>query len=178
MTSTPSSEPSSLPTADSNETKLHPILNYADADVVLSSEGGTLFRLHSITLKFTSGYFRSILSDPSSGPQPKQRCLITDKPTTCDAPLERVLLMISGLPTDPWASFDEAEAAANIMSYLDTPGPLSLLRASLLRSAHTTPWACSEVRMGRCSTERCGGFFAFEPPLWRFGDRGAVGATA
>jgi hypothetical protein len=56
-----------------------------------------------------------------------------------DAPIARVLLILSAQPIDPWKSFRELEAAIDVMEYLDTPGPLSVVRASCF-----TPIFCAE----------------------------------
>ncbi|KAF9441448.1 hypothetical protein P691DRAFT_779801 [Macrolepiota fuliginosa MF-IS2] len=129
MITTLSSALSTLSMVGNNGSKVHSVLNHANADVVLSSTEGTQFRMHNFTLKTTSGYFRSTLSNAH---QTSESALFTCTLPFSDAPLERVLLMISGLPTTPWSSFTELEDAVTVMEYLDTPGPLSLIQASFL----------------------------------------------
>lgn len=40
----------------------HPLFGSSDADVVFRSSEGTYYRLHSIVLRTTSGFFRPMLS--------------------------------------------------------------------------------------------------------------------
>lgn len=45
--------------------KLHPAFASPDGDVILSARGGqTFFRVHSYTLKTTSGFFKEMYSLP------------------------------------------------------------------------------------------------------------------
>ncbi|KAF5346865.1 hypothetical protein D9756_010554 [Leucocoprinus leucothites] len=125
----------------------HPKFNDETADTILSSNQGTLFRMHSVTLKTASGLLRLFLSQnepsrtltdtlPPSSNDPRLGSSGSDSPTDVislpfnDAPIERVLFILSAQPTEPWVSFEELEAAVDVMDYLDTPGPLAFVRAS------------------------------------------------
>ncbi|KAG0704732.1 hypothetical protein DFH29DRAFT_910688 [Suillus ampliporus] len=52
-----------------NEDAFHTFFSSPDADVILGANDHTLFRVHSWTLKTTSGWFRSLFSMPSTEPQ-------------------------------------------------------------------------------------------------------------
>ncbi|KXN91882.1 hypothetical protein AN958_11184 [Leucoagaricus sp. SymC.cos] len=122
----------------------HPKFNEPPADIILSSNPGTLFRMPSITMRTTSGLLRLFLADyepvkvdsPHSTPEGHASGTDTGSPMDVislpfdDAPIERVLLLLSAQPTEPWMSFAELEAAVNVMDYLDTPGPISYVRVS------------------------------------------------
>ncbi|KXN91879.1 hypothetical protein AN958_11181 [Leucoagaricus sp. SymC.cos] len=122
----------------------HAKFNDPAADIILSSNPGTLFRMPSITMRTTSGLLRLFLTDyepvkvdsPHSTPDGHASGTDTGSPMDVislpfdDAPIERVLLLLSALPTKPWTSFAELEAAVDVMDYLDTPGPLSYVRIS------------------------------------------------
>ncbi len=53
--------------ADESTPKYHPAFSFADADVILRSNQGTLYRVYSFTLRTTSGFFATMFSLP----QPK-----------------------------------------------------------------------------------------------------------
>lgn len=124
-----------------SDQQVHPKFNSDEADTVISSNQGTLFCLSSITLRMTSGYFRSLLPKDTQS-ETARSSDITPASTSFeskvhyipfpDAPLERVLLMMSGLSTPPWSSFAELDGAVDVIEYLDAPGPLSIIRASCL----------------------------------------------
>ncbi|KAJ3568194.1 hypothetical protein NP233_g5875 [Leucocoprinus birnbaumii] len=141
-----SREPVTTKRIDSQQS-FHPQFDDATADTVLSSNQGTLFRMHSVTLRATSGLLRLFLSDPkptNTGGDPASPPDLTNLSLTTtvdmstdvislpfdDVPIQRVLLLVSAQPTEPWSSFEELEAAINVMEYLDTPGPLTFVRAS------------------------------------------------
>jgi hypothetical protein len=45
--------------------RFHPLFTSLDGDVILAAKGGELFfRMHSFTLKMTSGFFRTMYSLP------------------------------------------------------------------------------------------------------------------
>jgi hypothetical protein len=125
----------------------HPTFNDEAADIILSSNDGTLFRMPSVILRTTSGLLRLFLADSASSKTTVQDAMPDDgNPSLndhdCNPPTEvitlpfpstsvdRVLLMLSAQPIEPWSSFDELEAAIDVIDYLDTPGPLSVIRAS------------------------------------------------
>ncbi|KAJ7688163.1 hypothetical protein B0H17DRAFT_984352 [Mycena rosella] len=107
---------------------VHPCFADNSVDVVLQSTEGTLYRVHSFTLRNTSGFFRTMLSLPQP-PDAKvpQEIPVGEK----DAVMERVLRMMCGLEIPRWASFDEVEATLDLIEKWDTPGPLSIVRTAI-----------------------------------------------
>ncbi|KAJ7198052.1 hypothetical protein B0H12DRAFT_1331358 [Mycena haematopus] len=104
--------------------------SFADpnADVVLQSLEGTLYRLHSFILRTTSGFFRTMLSLP----QPMESKVPYEIPVgEKNVVMERVLRMMSGLEIPRWSSFDEVEATLELIEKWDTPGPLSIIRTAI-----------------------------------------------
>ncbi|KXN91878.1 hypothetical protein AN958_11180 [Leucoagaricus sp. SymC.cos] len=129
--------------------KLHPKFNDPEADIVLSSKEGILFRIHSIVLKSASGFFQSVISDINRGKRGMAQSTNEDSTSgnSCNEsssmvitlpfpnpPITRVLLMITAQVIPPWSSIAELEAAVEVMEYLETHGPLSIVRVSCLTS--------------------------------------------
>ncbi|KAJ7735023.1 hypothetical protein B0H16DRAFT_1380548 [Mycena metata] len=109
----------------------HPLFSDKTADVVLQSAEGTLYRIHSVILRITSGFFRTMLSLP----QPPDAKVPHEIPVgEKDLVMERVLRMMSGLEIPRWASFDEVEATLELIEKWDTPGPLSVIRTAISSS--------------------------------------------
>ncbi|KAH7888450.1 hypothetical protein F5I97DRAFT_1852738 [Phlebopus sp. FC_14] len=152
MMETPSTEPAL--TTDTPPTKTEPTthsaFNSPDADVVLVSKDLTSFHVHSFTLKTTSGWFRSLFSLPRPSnsrtePNPgtdgisKAGLLVptTSSPETIHldedaATLELLLRMISGLPIEPFKSYDTVDALLFASEKYEMPGPTSLVRIAVL----------------------------------------------
>ncbi|KAJ7643417.1 hypothetical protein DFH06DRAFT_1051694 [Mycena polygramma] len=106
----------------------HPLFCDKSADVVLQSTEGTMYRVHSIILRMTSGFFRTMLSLP----QPLDAKLPHEIPVgEPDALMERVLRMMCGLEIQRWASFDEVESTLQLIEKWDAPGPLSVVRTAI-----------------------------------------------
>ena len=83
----------------SGEQSFHPLFSSPDADVVLASKDQTQFRVHSYTLKTTSGCFRGMFSLPTSS-QASTGFEVIRLEEDSDT-LERLLRMICGLPVSP-----------------------------------------------------------------------------
>ncbi|KAG2113822.1 uncharacterized protein F5147DRAFT_679983 [Suillus discolor] len=127
----------------------HQSFSSLDADVVLGAKDQTLFRIHSWTLKTTSGWFRSLFSMPQQNPLPNHPEVINldeDSHT-----LESLLLMICGLPINPLTSYDEADAMLFAAEKYDMPGPMSLIRVLIM----TPPFLDQPLRLYAAAT-RCG----------------------
>ncbi|KAI6032760.1 hypothetical protein F5J12DRAFT_796243 [Pisolithus orientalis] len=139
------------------ETLVHPAFDSPEADIIIVSKDLTCFRVHSFTLKTTSGWFRSLFTLPhpvSSGPSnsaiPSKETL---PPTASTAEtihldedaetLEIVLRMISGLPITPFTSYDTVDAVLYASEKYDMPGPASLVRIAVL----TPPLADQPLRL-------------------------------
>lgn len=83
--------------------KFHPEFSFPDADVILRSFEGTLYRIHSYTLRTTSGLFSTMFSLP----QPEEIPIYES-----DFVLERLLRLLAA---EKW----------------DTPGPIASIRSAL-----------------------------------------------
>jgi len=129
--------------ADYVSPKYHPDFSDSDADVVLHSTGGRLYRVHSYTLRTTSGFFESMFSLPQPNHIPggrKQQFGFASTSTTfldvyeSDFELERVLRLMCGLSIPPWGCLEELERVLHLAEKWDTPGPISVIRQSLTSS--------------------------------------------
>jgi hypothetical protein len=151
----------------------HPAFDSLDADVVLVSRDLVHFRMHSFTLKTTSGWFRSLFSIPRPAPPSTTEAgalVPVDEgrdrrpalsPSTTDpetihldedsSTLELLFRMISGLPIQPLTSFDTVDALLFASEKYDTPGPTSLVRIAVL----TPPLADQPLRL-YAAASRCG----------------------
>ncbi|EIW63000.1 uncharacterized protein TRAVEDRAFT_34260 [Trametes versicolor FP-101664 SS1] len=109
----------------------HPLFSSPDGDVVLGSKERVLFRVHSYTLKTTSGWFRAMYSLPqksasASGEVSPADTIYVDE----DAPtLEGLLRMVCGLPIPRLDSYDVIEPILHAAEKYDMSGPMSIVRA-------------------------------------------------
>lgn len=121
------------PTATTTQTRgeYHPLFSGPDGDVVLGSKDGILFRLHSYTLKTTSGWFRAMYSLPQQSTslldQPPDTIYVDEDSST----LEGLLRMVSGLSIPKLDSYDTIEPILHAAEKYDMPGPMSVVRALL-----------------------------------------------
>ena len=117
----------------------HPLFGDDEADIILSSNDQTLFRLPSITLRKSSNYFRNHIQFNESTSPSQQPHFRLPFPTL---PTERVLCLISGLPLSTsieQLSLQEMESMLGVIQFLDAPGPLSTLRSYLFRRDEEEP---------------------------------------
>lgn len=149
------------------EPTTHPAFDSPDADVVLVSRDLVRFRMHSFTLKTTSGWFRSLFSLPRPSPSsisvtgeggeqgPALTPSISDPETIHldedSSTLELLFRMISGLPIEPLMSFDTIDTLLFASEKYDMPGPTSLVRIAVL----TPPLADQPLRL-YAAASRCG----------------------
>ncbi|KAG2355914.1 hypothetical protein BDR07DRAFT_1364724 [Suillus spraguei] len=110
----------------------HMSFSSLDADVILGAKDHTMFRIHSWTLRTTSGWFRSLFSMP-------QQSLASNHPETINLDedshtLESLLLMICGLPINPLTSYDEVDALLFAAEKYEMPGPVSLICMLIMTS--------------------------------------------
>lgn len=135
----------------------HPRFNSPEADIVLTSSEDTAYRVHSFTLRNTCGYFRSILPQNLAGASSSSTFgagaagdrrgaeinsgLPFDSHTGTigpiempekDMPLCHILSLLSGLPYTPLTSIDDVDEALCLAKRLDAPGPVSIIRSSLI----------------------------------------------
>ncbi|KAJ7192663.1 hypothetical protein GGX14DRAFT_594284 [Mycena pura] len=96
-----------------------------DSDIVLASSG-TLYRVHSYTLRTTSGLFRTILSLPPPGHSPSP--IEIHEP---DAVVEPLLRPMCGFATPPWPSLDALSAVLSLAEKWSAPGPVAFLHTAL-----------------------------------------------
>jgi hypothetical protein len=136
----------------------HPSFNDADADVVLQSQDGVHFRIHSFTLRVGSGMFRDLLSLPQPNPStPKlstaapqhdlQRVMCDPSPSspsvisaneTADIVL-LLLCLLSCIPLpEPLSSLPNktTDRILALAEAWDASGPISFIRASLFTWEH------------------------------------------
>ncbi|KAJ7183753.1 hypothetical protein C8R46DRAFT_1308735 [Mycena filopes] len=120
------------PAVDASVVVYHSDFADPDADIVLASSEGTLYRVHAYTLRTTSGFFKTLLSLP---PPPGGH---SDEPIPtheADNVLEPLLCLMCGLPTPPHTSLSSLSALLTLAQNWSAPGPLALLRPAL--SSHT-----------------------------------------
>lgn len=113
------------------ELSIHPLFSSPEANIVLAAKDGPRFRVHSHTLKTTSGWFRDMLSLPQQGPSSSSSAEIIYVDEDAST-LEPLLRMICGLPLPRLDPDDSLEPILFAAEKYDMPGPLSIIRACLL----------------------------------------------
>lgn len=135
----------------------HPLFCHPDADTVLGSKDGTLFRVHSFTLKTTSGWFRTMFSLPqrtaiTTGGDGQENTNNVPTPSSSTdviyvdedaATLESLLRLVCGQPIPKLDSYDIVEPLLYAAEKYDMPGPLSLVRALIT----TPPFISDPLRL-------------------------------
>lgn len=107
----------------------HPVFNSPEADVVLGSKDSVLFRVHSFTLKTTSGWFGSMFSLPQQEGASSPVTVYLDEDSTT---LEALLRCVCGLAIPQLESYDVIEPLLYAAEKYDMPGPLSIVRALVM----------------------------------------------
>ncbi|KAK0207273.1 hypothetical protein IW262DRAFT_664644 [Armillaria fumosa] len=102
----------------------HSTFNTPDANAILSSLDGTLYRFPSSVLRRTTTFFASpsFTFEPNSKPIPIHEH---------DAVLERLLRIISGLAIPPWGTFDDLEGVLSLAETWGSRGAVDVVRASI-----------------------------------------------
>jgi hypothetical protein len=102
----------------------HPLFSSPEGDIILSASGGnTLFRVHSFTLKTTSGWFRTMFSLPQkTSPTFADVIYLDEDAQTLDA----LLRMVCGQPVLRLETFDMVESILYAAEKYDMPGPVSI----------------------------------------------------
>ncbi|KAK0207275.1 hypothetical protein IW262DRAFT_664830 [Armillaria fumosa] len=102
----------------------HPTFNIPDADAILSSLDGTLYRLPSSVLRRTTTFFASpsFTFEPNSKPIPIHEH---------DPVIERLLRIISGLAIPPWCTFDDLQSVLRLAETWGAKGAVDAVRASI-----------------------------------------------
>jgi hypothetical protein len=109
---------------------LHPLFSSSDGDIILGSKGGTLFRVHSYTLKTTSQWFRTMFSLPQKSASSQSATTAPDIIYVDEDAytLECLLRMVCGLPIMHIDSYDKIDALLYAAEKYDMPGPISICR--------------------------------------------------
>jgi hypothetical protein len=113
--------------ADNSVPAYHILFSLSDADFVLRSLEGTLYRIHSYTLRTTSGFFETMFTLPQPKNNPTDVLDVYEE----DFALECLLKMISGLTLPKWRSISDLTRVLTLAEKWDTPGPLSVMRSAL-----------------------------------------------
>ncbi|KAG5643757.1 hypothetical protein DXG03_009692 [Asterophora parasitica] len=125
--------------------KFHPEFSFPDADVILRSFEGTLYRIHSYTLRTTSGLFNTMFNLPQP---PKSKIRHQGQRDQLGAEygdfepeeipiyesdfvLERLLRLLCSIPVPSWESYDDVDRVLTAAEKWDTPGPIASIRAAL-----------------------------------------------
>ncbi|TFY63387.1 hypothetical protein EVG20_g6331, partial [Dentipellis fragilis] len=141
-------ENNSQPSSSQSTSSFHPLFAF-DADVVLGSKDGVLFRVPSTTLRMTSSWFRTMFTLPQTlPPTPPANLSAPDAPDVINLDedsrtLEHLFRMICGLTIPELDSWDTVEPLLYAAEKYDMPGPQSIVRA-LLR---TKPFLDAPLRL-------------------------------
>ncbi|GBE81318.1 hypothetical protein SCP_0310450 [Sparassis crispa] len=119
---------------------LHPLFSSDEGDVFLGSKDGTQFRVHSYTLKTTSGWFRTMFSLPQKQDSNSLEVIYVDEDTET---LEAILRMICGLPIPRLDSYEAIEPILHAAEKYDMIGPMSIVRAVVM----TPPLLADPLRL-------------------------------
>lgn len=119
--------------AASSGTVYHTLFSSPEADVVLVTKDGVSFRVHSYTLKNTSGWFRTMFSLPQSQKNPSQSddgtvLIYVDEDANV---MEALLRCVCGLEIPRLDSYDIVEPLLYAAEKYDMQGPPSIVRALL-----------------------------------------------
>ncbi|KAJ7327617.1 hypothetical protein DFH08DRAFT_884852 [Mycena albidolilacea] len=108
----------------------HPAFSDPITDVVLQSLAGTMYRVHSFTLRNTSVFFRTMLSLPQpNNTKVPYKIPISKKDLVLELGMDTAMMCSLELPS--WTSFDEVEATLELIEKWDAPGPLSVVRTAI-----------------------------------------------
>ena len=116
--------------------KVHPLFSSPDADTVLGSHDGVLFRVHSYTLRTTSGWFKTMFLLPQKEGENSEADASTSRATVyldeASDVLESLLRCVCGLPIPQLDSYEVIEPLLYAAEKYDMPGPLSIVRALVM----------------------------------------------
>ncbi|KAF8197994.1 hypothetical protein BJ912DRAFT_952754 [Pholiota molesta] len=107
----------------------HVAFSSPEANIILAAKDAKVyFRVHSHTLKTTSGFFRTMYSLPQSLNSQSEIMYLEEGADV----LEHLLRMICGLPLSEITSHDFLESVLFAAEKYDMPGPMSLIKMHLL----------------------------------------------
>ena len=139
---------------DIKSSKYHPLFSFDDADVVLCSRDGVLFRVPSMTLKMTSSWFRTMFTLPQGSPPAPLPSSFSSSSSSRRGPLapyeseiihldedsstlEPLLRMACGLEIPELDTWDAVEPVLYAAEKYDMTGPSSIIRALFRTPAFT-----------------------------------------
>ncbi|KAJ3474653.1 hypothetical protein NLI96_g12337 [Meripilus lineatus] len=137
-------DPSSLQN-NNNSIQYHPLFSTEEADIILCSQDGVYFRVYSLVLKLSSGWFRSTFSLPQRPSLPSS--LSSSSSSSSSPPIEpinvsessevlnAILSMASGYEIPRIHDFNYLESLVHAAEKYDMPGVLSILRFAILSPA-------------------------------------------
>ncbi|KAI0704878.1 hypothetical protein BC835DRAFT_1315554 [Cytidiella melzeri] len=116
-----------------DSTKTHPAFKDQNTDTALCSREGTLFRVHSLILSLTSGWFRALLSLPQCIPsyQPSASPEIIHLVESSSV-IAGLLSLSSGQPMPLLDSFEYVEDLLHAAEKYDMPSVISIIRLAIM----------------------------------------------
>lgn len=112
----------------------HPLFSSEDADIILCSQDGISFRVHSLALKLSSGWFRTLFTLPQN-PSTSPPSSTTHEPihvTESSEVLNTILSMACGFEIPRIHDIKYLEALVHAAEKYDMPGALSIIRLALV----------------------------------------------
>lgn len=119
---------------DEEDIEYHPLFSSEDADVILCSQDKITFRVYSLVLKLSSGWFRTLFTlpqkptTPSASPSPQEPILVTESSEI----LSTILSMAYGYELPRFHDIKFIEALVHAAEKYDMPGALSIIRLALV----------------------------------------------
>lgn len=111
------------------QSRAHPDFASEDADVMLCSQDNITFKVHSIILKMSSGWFRATFSLPQT-----MASSTLDEPIFMSETSDVIVALLSvpyGLSQPPFDTMDFVEAVVHAAEKYDMLGVLSIVRLAL-----------------------------------------------
>ncbi|TDL15904.1 hypothetical protein BD410DRAFT_82770 [Rickenella mellea] len=123
-----------------NEPEFCPPYSWPDADLVLQSQDGRKFRVHSDMMKTASGFFRGMLGIPRDPSENPQEPLPVDETSNVVAGLLNMVYHISAPTlTDSFDLFGRVFSAAEKYEMTSVIETLSLIVFTQLQAGHLDP---------------------------------------
>ncbi|KAI0361705.1 hypothetical protein OH77DRAFT_1417971 [Trametes cingulata] len=112
------------------DSRVHPSFSSPNADIVLRSKDGALFRISSETLSRTSAWFRSMLSLPqgTATPSPEAEAIPMDESAEV---LAALLSMISGIEAPDLEDAEFLQSVLAAAEKYEMPMAISVIRTAL-----------------------------------------------
>ncbi|KAH8111704.1 hypothetical protein DFH11DRAFT_573923 [Phellopilus nigrolimitatus] len=107
----------------------HPEYNHPDGDVVLSTNDGVLFRVHSFILKVASGFFRQMLEVPRAATEYRDDPIPLDEDAQTIVTVLNIIYPHEDIPAIK--TYKEAWALATAADKYDMPRVLKTVRSAV-----------------------------------------------